>query len=42
MPLPPGDPDNVQAPGAKGEEWKGRPAPQATLRVFSFDFFRKV
>ena len=32
----------VAVPGAKGEEWRRRPAPAATLRVFSFDFFRKV
>lgn len=37
-----GDPSRVVVPGAKGEEWRGRPAIGATLRIFDFSFFRKV
>lgn len=25
-----------------GEAWRGRPAPVATMRVLTFDFFRKI
>ncbi|GAX82389.1 hypothetical protein CEUSTIGMA_g9817.t1 [Chlamydomonas eustigma] len=37
-----GSKDSVVVPGAKGDEWRGRPVPCATLRVFNFDFFRKI
>lgn len=37
-----GDPSRAVVPGAKGEEWRGRPAIGATLRIFDFAFFRKV
>ncbi len=36
-----GDPHFVFSVPA-GEEWRGRPAPRATLRVFNMDFFRKI
>ena len=26
----------------KGEEWRNRPRPVATLRVYNMDFFRKI
>ncbi len=32
----------MTVPGAKGEEWRNRPATTATLRVYDFAFFRKV
>ncbi|KAG1678525.1 hypothetical protein FOA52_014559 [Chlamydomonas sp. UWO 241] len=37
-----GSPDGCAVLGAKGEEWRGRPAPRATLHVFNFDFFKKA
>jgi hypothetical protein len=37
-----GDIDKTAAPGAAGEEWRGRPALRATLRLFDTAFFRKV
>lgn len=33
---------NTSAAGAPGEEWRGRPPLDATVRVFDAAFFRKV
>ncbi|PNH10244.1 Cyclopropane-fatty-acyl-phospholipid synthase [Tetrabaena socialis] len=32
----------TDAPVAKGEEWRGRPALRCTLRIYDMDFFRKM
>lgn len=37
-----GSESTVAAPVARGEEWRGRPALKATLRVYSMEFFRKM
>ncbi|KAL4447595.1 hypothetical protein ABPG75_004814 [Micractinium tetrahymenae] len=37
-----GDASNTAAPVPKGEEWRGRPALSATVRLFDVGFFRKV
>ncbi|MEW5297105.1 MAG: hypothetical protein WDW36_000333 [Sanguina aurantia] len=37
-----GSESTVAAPVVKGEEWRGRPALKATLRVYSMEFFRKM
>eukprot|EP00798_Chlamydomonas_sp_ICE-L_P032282 gene32282-16848_t len=37
-----GSKDKCEAQVPAGEEWRGRPAPYATIRVFNFEFFRKV
>ncbi|PSC74866.1 cyclopropane-fatty-acyl-phospholipid synthase [Micractinium conductrix] len=37
-----GDAAKTAAPVPKGEEWRGRPALSATVRLFNVSFFRKV
>ena len=37
-----GSEEDVDPVIEEGEEWKGRPKLKATLRLYSFDFFRKV
>ena len=37
-----GNPEDVKPPIEAGEEWKKRPLLKATLKLYSFDFFKKV
>lgn len=35
-------PESTAAPVPAGEEWRGRPALKATVRIFNMEFFYKI